>query len=395
MLVKDKQPTALQIALERARDPALVSLALGMPAADLFPCESVRAAAASVFRDGASALQYGVPEMRLKEHITQMMHVRGVDCTEDEVFLTTGAQQALGLLAQMLLTRERNAILVENAVYPGFIQAVEPLSPHLTCVPPDATAGIDIEALVRMLHNGEVPAFLYTMSTGHNPLGSTMTGKRRAELTECAAHYGFPIVEDDAYGFLQYDTVPAPSLRSLSPDLVFYVGSLSKILAPAFRVGWIISPKACTRTLSALKEGCDLDTATLAQRIACRYLDSNNLLDHVLKLRNEYRKRRDVLHEALSRHLGTIAYWERPSAGFFFWVKSEAFGDTGDLLSAALANGVAFVPGTAFSPKPSRDHEHSIRLSLSQQPSDLIAEGIAKIALTVRQCNTTPLPHAV
>jgi 2-aminoadipate transaminase len=380
--------SALQIALERARDPTILSLALGLPAGELFPSHELSEAAEVTLRDGAAVLQYGLPERRLKDHVVQLMHCRGVECTHEEIFLTAGAQQGLSLVAQMLLSQtNKKTILLEEAVYPGFLQAVEPHASQMIRVPTDMSSGIDIETARYILREGAHPAFLYTMSVGHNPLALTMTRERQQELADLAARHCLPIIEDDVYGFLQYDGRPVAPLISLNRDWVFYVGSFSKILAPALRVGWIVAPKKYMTTFSVLKEGCDINTGTLSQRIVCRYLDSHSLPDHIEYLQSQYRDRRNAMHEALLRHFQSQAVWKPPSAGFFFWLQSDTFGDTTALLEEALAKRVAFVPGEAFCPENDARYKKALRLNFSCCPANLIDTAVDRMALAVHERN--------
>ncbi len=373
-----REPSALQCSLERANIPGMLPLALGMPAPELFPCDELRESAAAILRDGRPALQYGFPERRLKVHIAEIMGWRGVRCTEDEVVLTSGAQQGLTLLAQLLLPRPR-AVLVDDAVYPGFRQAISVYSPRLLAVPVSSNGTAEIERAHWGWRKGEQPAFYYAISAGHNPLGTTMTAAQEAEVVDFAHRHGMFIVEDDVYGLLQYDQAPRLPLAALDRESVFYVGSFSKILAPSLRVGWIIAPVEFGPTLAVLKEASDINTATLSQRIVCHYLDTYSLQSRIQRLKQHYRERRDAMHNALLRHLPARTQWHKPSAGFYFWIEDEWLGDTTELLAAALAGGVSFVPGRAFA-AGSRSYDHSVRLSFSNCPLASIDEAVRKIA---------------
>ena len=228
----------------------------------------------------------------------------------DEVPLTTGAQRRSHCLAQPLLgpgQENWNA----DAVYPGFRQAVDLRPPlghrhHLA-------RGLDVHpAAEHMLVQGPRPAFLYVMSTGHNPLACSMPAEAQAELIEFACRHALPLVEDDVYGFLQYDEEVTPPLRSLASVRMYYIGSFSKILAPALRTGWIVAPAAELENLAALKEGSDINIATLSQRIVCQYLDTHPVAARIEFLRAAYHARRDAMDHALRRHLGSVAQWRRP-----------------------------------------------------------------------------------
>lgn len=377
---RTRQSSPLQKSLEIARDPSILSLALGLPAQELFPTAEIAEASAAVLRAGDAALQYAMPLDRLKSHVVGLMAARGVHCTEDEVFLTTGAQQALSLLAQLLLGPGQE-IWTADAVYPGFRQAVDPFSARLRAIPTDLARGLDVAAAEHMLVQGPRPAFLYVMSTGHNPLACNMPAEAQAELIEFACRHALPLVEDDVYGFLQYDEEVTPPLRSLASVRMYYIGSFSKILAPALRTGWIVAPAAELENLAALKEGSDINIATLSQRIVCQYLDTHPVAARIEFLRAAYHARRDAMDHALRRHLGSVAQWRRPSAGFFFWVAADAFGDTTELLAEAIRRErLAFVPGSAFSTEGGSRYRNALRLNFAQSSCETIAEGVSRLA---------------
>ncbi len=382
MPIPQREPSALQVALERARDPGIVSLALGLPSPEVLPSRELAEASAAVLGDPGS-LQYGLPEAALKGHIVELMRLRGVACGEDEVFVTTGAQQGLSLLAQLLLPASDGSVLVEDGLYPGCRQALELRSARMVPLPVSIGWGVDVQAAARHLRAGLRPAFLYTVPVGHNPLGFTMAAGARRELVEFAARHRVPVVEDDVYGFLQYDGAPAPPLRQTGGERVFYVGSLSKIVAPALRLGWIIAPRDTVPTLSVLREASELNTASLGQRIACRYLGSVSMPQRLERLRSHYRSRRDAMQRALSRQMPSGTKWLAPSAGFFFWVQGAVLGDSAVLLEEALRRRVAFVPGSAFDVHGDGRYGDAMRLSSSHCSTSLIEEGVDRLAAAV------------
>jgi 2-aminoadipate transaminase len=381
---KRPESSALQRALDRPDDAGLISLALGKPAPELLPAAEVQEAAQAVLLEGPSALQYGIPNKSLKSHIVQLMGLRGVECREDQLLLTTGAQQALALLAQLFLSDRSSAIMVEEAVYPGLMLATAPYSPAVVTVPVDLSKGFDVEAAEYALQTGIKPAFIYAMAVGHNPLGVTMNTENRLAMVDFATRNSLHVVEDDVYGLLQYEQRSEVALRSLCENWIFYIGSFSKILAPALRVGWILAPEQFIPALSALKEGLDLNTVTFAQRVVARYFDIHSIAGRIEYLERHYRRRRDAMHDALERHLKHEVRWCKPSAGFYFWVESDRFGDASELLEDAIANGVSFVPGRAFRAGKDKDFSNAIRLNFSQCPTESIEEAIARLAFTLR-----------
>lgn len=357
--------------------PGILSLAGGLPDPELFPTTHYSAALAEVLAD-ERALQYGPPWEPLREEVVRLMALRGVECTPDRVFLTSGAQQALSLLAWLLLDPGA-PILSERAIYTGLTQAVAPLgAAHLT-VPTDLERGIDVDAVAWRLARGPRPAFLYVIPEGHNPIGVAVAADSRARLVELARRHRVPIVEDDPYGLLAYDGAPAPALRALDDGWVLYVGSFSKIIAPGLRLGWLVVPPALLKPLGILKEANDLESSQLTCRAVAAYLRAGHLPRHLELLRNEYRSRRDRMLAALARNLPQGSRWTRPGGGFFTWVELPQGMDTLALLDRAVAEEqLAFVPGRAFEVEPAAG-DRCMRLSFSNVPPDRIDEGVARL----------------
>jgi len=374
------QRSTIQDMLAVTAQPGILSFALGLPAPELFPTEAYLQVMVQVLVSEPCALQYGPPWQPLKTHIVALMAQRGVVCREEQVFLTTGAQQGMSLLARLLLN-SGGPVLLEETIYSGLQQAVEPFQPTLLTVPTDAETGMDVAAVASLLEHQAPPAFIYAISDGHNPLGVSMILEKRRRLVELARHYRVPIIEDDAYGLLWYDKMAIPPMRALEADWVLYLGSFSKILAPALRVGWIIAPEALLPKLSALKEASDIDTATFSQRTVAAYLATSHLSGHLVKLRQAYRARRDVMLDALHSYFPAGARWHKPSSGMFIWVELPPEVDTGEVLKAAVERErVAFLPGHAFGVGRSRHAAHCMRLNFSNCNIERIEDGIARLA---------------
>src|SRR5215207_2792509 len=249
--------------------PGVLSFALGLPAAELFPAAEYSEALAHVLASDPRALQYGPPFRPLKQHVLRLMADRGVNCREEQVFLTAGAQQGVNLLAH-LLVEPGSTVIVEEMAYTGCQQVLQVTQADVLTVPTDFKTGIDVDAVERLLEGGAQPALIYVVPDGHNPLSVSMSLEKRMRLVELARAYSVPIVEDDAYGFLYYDS-PTPPLRALDDEWVLYVGTFSKIMAPALRTGWVVVPEALTSHLAILKEATDIDTAPLNQRAISAY----------------------------------------------------------------------------------------------------------------------------
>ncbi|MEP7336397.1 MAG: PLP-dependent aminotransferase family protein [Acidobacteriota bacterium] len=377
--------SALQEMLTLGTGPDFISFALGLPAQELFPSAAIEEAVVATLRSGRHALQYGPPLPALKRQVVALMQERGVRCCPEQVFLTCGAQQGMNLLARVLLAPARGSVLLEEMAYTGFQQVLTPYQPTLLTVPTNPESGIDLASVEALLAGGARPAFMYTVTDGHNPMGVSISQSNRSRLVELARRYRTPIVEDDAYGFLFYEEASPPPLRALDDRWVFYVGSFSKILAPSLRAGWIIVPEELMTYLSVVKEASDIDMATLSHRTISAYLEAGQITEHLKNLRQEYRHRRDAMLRALEEHFPTEARWRRPASGFFIWVDLPAAINTTDLLKSSIAEAqVGFIPGQAFSVNGERG-SHSLRLNFSNQPAARIEEGIARLGRLIKK----------
>lgn len=365
--------------------PGILSLAGGLPAPELFPTKAFAEAATRVLANDPYALQYRPTFRPLQEHIVDLMARRGVSCSSEQVFITTGAQQGLDVLTRLLLN-PGGQVLMEETVYTGIQQTVAPYQAQILTVPTDLETGMDIDAVEKLLVEGARPAFIYAISEGHNPLGVSMSLAKRERLVALAAHYGVPILEDDPYGLLSYERRPLPPLRALDSKWVFYLGSFSKILAPALRVGWMIAPKALIPKLTVTKESSDLETSALTQRLIASYLDMGYFPDHLAILREEYGTRRDTMLQALHTYFPKEAKWSKPKSGMFVWVELPTGFNTANLLHHAVeAQQVAFIPGHVFALKNRPQALRCLRLNFSNATPEKIEDGVKRIAHVLKQ----------
>lgn len=379
--------------------PGILSFAGGLPDPALFPTTDYAAALSHVLATDPKALQYGMPFAPLKSHIVQLMALRGVTCTEEQIFLTTGAQQGLDVLARLLLD-PGGEVMFEELVYTGAQQVVAPLMPRILPVSTDLALGMNVDEVADYLAggarpSGASPAFIYTIPDAHNPLGVSMSQERRERLVELALAYNVPIIEDDPYGLLQYgdwrlETGDSPQslisnlqslpLRALNDSHVFYLGSFSKIMAPALRLGWIVAPAALVSKIAVVKEAADLESSALTQRAVAAYLDAGHLPGHLARLREAYGRRRDAMLSALYRYFPAEAHWTEPQGGMFIWVELPPEMDAARLLDTAVnQEQIAFIPGHAFT-VPGRHIHNCMRLNFSNCTEEMIEDGIKRLA---------------
>lgn len=377
--------SSLRNIMDLASRPGVLSLAIGLPAAELFPREVFAQETARVLAADASSLQYGLPYGPLKTQIVELMAMRGVRCTEEQVFLTSGSQQGIDLLNR-LLVEPGAPVVFEWAVYDGIQLAARQRNPEILTVATDPAAGIDVDEVEALLARGVRPACLYVIPEGHNPQGVSMSVEVRQRLAGLARRYEMPILEDDAYGFLYYGDTPAPPLRALEEEWVFYLGTFSKVLAPALRAGWMVVPARLIPRLSILKHGADLDTPSFSHRMVSAYLEAGHLPGHMAVLRTEYRRRRDAILAALQACFPPEVHWSYPASGMFVWAELPPGLDTAELLRVAVeTENVAFSPGVVFCAADRERGSRCMRLAFACHPPERIEEGIRRLGRVIQR----------
>ncbi|WP_028479231.1 PLP-dependent aminotransferase family protein [Nocardia sp. CNY236] len=326
----------------------VVSLAGGLPDVELMPRERLAAAAEAALSHNR-CLQYTESPgwMPLREVLADRESTRLRRSVElGEIFVTHGSQQALSLLADVLLDPGA-LVVVEDPAYVGALQAFRTADARIVTVPLDAE-GMCTDDLAALLAGGARPAVVHTVSNFHNPGGVTLSSQRRRELARLAEEYGFWVIEDDPYGELWFDS-PAPAPVASHSRNVIRLSSASKIVSPSLRVGWMVAPEPVCRAVELLKQGADLCGSALAQQIAADVLaDVPWLTDHVDHVREVYGERAKALVHAMRTRIGDRVHCRDASGGMFVWAQFTDGTDVDRLLPEALAAGVAYVPGSAF-----------------------------------------------
>jgi 2-aminoadipate transaminase len=298
----------------------------------------------------------------------------------------------MDLLSRLLLD-EGGQVILEETVYDGIQMAIKRQEPEVLTVATDPQTGIDVDEVEALLVRGARPCFLYVITEGHNPLGVSMSAEKRHRLVELARTFGVPILEDDAYGFLYFGQRPDPPLRALDENWVFYLGSFSKILAPALRAGWTVVPECLMPRLSMLKHAADLDTPSFSHRAISAYLEAGYLPLHLEAIRDEYRARRDAMLRALEEHFPPEVRWNHPSAGMFLWAELPQGMDATALLRAAVeTENVAFSPGSVFACNHGQHADRCMRLSFGSNPTLRIEEGIRRLGRVIKAMLPTGNP---
>jgi 2-aminoadipate transaminase len=381
----DVRSSPVRDILELTQRDEVISFAGGLPAPELFPAELIAAAFATALAPtvAARSLQYSSTEgdPALRALMAQRLTLRGLPADAGEILVTTGSQQALGLVASVLLD-PGDSVLVENPSYLAALQCFSFAGARLVPVQCDDD-GIDPEALPELIAR-HAPKFLYLVPTFQNPTGRTLPDERRRRLVEVAAEHGLWIIEDDPYGELRYDGEPLHPIAAYpgAHDRTVTVSSLSKVLAPGLRIGWLRAPEALLRPLAIAKQAADLHTSTIDQLAAGASLQAADIDEHIARLCSEYRRRRDALLAGLAAALPAGSTFNRPAGGMFVWARLPAGWDAGELLVAALRHDVAFVPGAPFfaaDPDP-----RTLRLSFTTHTPAQIVEGLGRLQAAAR-----------
>jgi DNA-binding transcriptional MocR family regulator len=361
-----------------ASRPDVVSLAGGMPFVQALPTEHVLEVVEAVLSERADvALQYGAGQGSplLRERLAMLMAEEGTLADPEDLVVTTGAQQALDLVGKILID-PGDTIVVEAPAYVGALSAFSAYEPRFLQIDLD-DEGMVVSQLEEALLRGERPKFVYTVPNFHNPAGVTMSRSRRSQLVALCREARVPIVEDNPYGMLRFEGDPEPTLRSLDPHNVIYLGTVSKVFSPGVRVGCAVAEPGVLQRLVLAKEAADLCGSQFTMLVTERYFDGELWRRNLARLVDTYRSRRDVMLAALAEHFPADARWTRPSGGFYVWATVPEYFDTPALLAAAVERKVAYVPGTAF--YPDGRGRQQMRLSFCYPTEERIEEGVRRL----------------
>ena len=365
----------------------VISLQAGLPAAELLPLDDLRRVQEEILvRKGPEALLHSPTEgvTAFREALCRHMVPRGIRAVPEEVLVTSGSQQGLDLVARTLLS-PGDVVVVEEPSYFGALEAFRSARVRFLGVPTDAE-GMRTDVLEALLAR-QRPRLVYTLPTFQNPSGSVLSLARRRHLLELAWRHQVPILEDDTYSDLRYEGTALPSLKALDPHgHVVHLSSFSKVLFPGLRLGWIAAPRPLVRQLALVKQTVDLHSGTLGQWIVEGFLSSGLLARHLARTRAAYRRRRDVLLEALEAEAVPGLTWNRPEGGFYVWCRLPEEVRPAALLARAAEERVAYLPGGAsYVEEPP---ESSIRLNFSFAPEDDLREGARRLGRALRSARS-------
>jgi DNA-binding transcriptional MocR family regulator len=368
--------------------PGIISFAGGFPDSALFDVDGIREAVnAALTEEAGGALQYGATEgyQPLREQLAAFMTSKGNQgVTASDLIVTTGSQQALDLLGKTLIS-PGDKVIVEGPTFLATIQCFRLYGAQLVTAPVDGQ-GVDTEQLEKLIVEHQ-PKFIYLIPTFGNPSGAMLSLERRKKVLELAVQHNVLVVEDDPYGDLYFGDAPPPSLLALSASVpgsrerLVHCGSLSKVLSPGLRVGWMVGPAELLGKATMCKQFSDAHTSTFAQATAAQYLQAGRMPATLAKVRAVYAERAAAMGHALRRELGDAIEFVQPHGGLFVWARLTGAGgklaDGGELAKRAIEKGVAFVPGAPF--YASNPDHATLRLSFATVGVDKIEEGIGRL----------------
>jgi len=372
--------------LKLTQKPEVISFAGGLPAPETFPAEQLARATARVLAEaGAQALQYSTTEgyPPLREWVARHMNEKlATAVSPEQVLITSGSQQGLDFTGKVFLD-EGDPVLCESPTYLGAINALRAYGPRFVEVPTDDD-GMIPEALEAILAREPRARLVYVIPDFQNPTGRTWSLARRQAFMGIVRRHRVPVVEDCPYVEVRFEGVPLPPLKSLDEDgLVIFLGTFSKIFCPGMRLGWVAAAPALLEKYVLVKQGADLQTATLAQMQVAAWLEDHDTEANVERACAIYRARRDAMLRALDREMPAGVRYTRPSGGLFLWAELPERLNARDLLEACVERNVAFVPGGSFF--PNGGHENTMRLNFSNMPEERIAEGVRRLAGVLRE----------
>jgi len=368
--------------------PGIISFAGGFPDSALFDVDGIREASLQALSEApGAALQYGATEgyQPLREQLAAFMQGKGTtDVSAEQLIVTTGSQQALDLLGKTLID-PGDKVIVEGPTFLATIQCFRLYGADLVSAPIDAH-GVQTDALEQLIIEHR-PKMVYLIPTFGNPSGATLSLERRRRVLELAVKYQTLVVEDDPYGDLYFGAAPPPSLLALSAsvpgsrEMLAHCGSLSKVLSPGLRVGWMIAPPELLAKATMCKQFSDAHTSTFAQATAAQYLQAGRMPTTLAKVRAVYAERAQAMGDALRQELGAAIEFVQPQGGLFVWARlTGALGklaNGAELARRAIEKGVAFVPGAPF--YASAPDVSTLRLSFATVDVDKIRDGIARL----------------
>lgn len=372
--------------LKLTEKPEVISFAGGLPAPELFPIDEMKKISQIVLdEEGKAALQYSTTEgyAPLRKHIADRMNSKAkTNVTKDDILITNGSQQGLDFAGKVFLD-EGDVVLCESPSYLGALNAFKAYLPKFIEVPTD-NDGMIMEELEKILETTDRVKMIYVIPDFQNPTGRTWPMERRNKFMEIINKFEIPVIEDNPYGELRFEGEVLPSLKSMDKKgLVIYLGSFSKIFCPGYRIGWTCASKEILSKFIFVKQGSDLQASSISQREISKYMDLYDLDKHVEKLKEVYKRRRDLMLKTMKEELPEGLEYTYPEGGLFTWVELPKELDSRVIMQECVENNVAYVPGGSFFPNGGK--ENCFRLNYSTMSDEKIVEGIKRLAKVLKK----------
>ncbi len=378
------QANAIREILKVVSKPGITSLAGGIPSPESFPMDLFNELSRKVMEKyGSTAFQYDLTEgfMPLRKQLSLLLADRGIGAGPEEIHVTSGSQGVLDAVGKLLIAKG-DKIAVESPTYLGAISAFNPYEPEYVSLETD-DQGILPQSLDQALKDHKIK-LIYLVPTFQNPTGRTLSLDRRQKIAAILKKHNALLVEDDPYSALRYEGEAVPAVKTLAPDHVIYVSTLSKVFAPGLRIGFYAAPPFLSQWLVLVKQGVDLHTSTFNQALAAQYLEGGYLSDHLPKIINLYKPRQKAMASALDTFMPKGFSCSPSEGGMFLWVAGPKGFDAMTLYEKAIEKGVAFVPGRFFYADPSKGLE-TIRLNYTMADEATIETAVEKLAAAARE----------
>jgi len=379
---KNMRRSAIRDLLSVANRPEIISFGGGFPNQDTFPVEDLKEIMMDLLTEEPhKVLQYGSTEgsVLLRQQLAKKYQADGLDVTEKNIVITTASQQAIDLIARILIN-PGDTILCGLPSYLGALQAFYSYQANPVGIPKDEHAEVVVKTLCAL---GKKPKFIYAIPDYQNPTGVTMTMEQRKEIVEVAKKYDLIILEDSPYKEIRFDGESLPTIYSMCPERVILLGTLSKTFAPGLRLGWVLGSEQVIDKIIVAKQSADLCTPILNQELAGRYIASGKFDENLKKTIALYRGKRDLMMECLEKYMPEGVTWTRPDGGLFMLVTLPEGLNSRDLFDLAIQENVAFIIGEVFF--CDGGGQNTLRLNFSYVSDEKMVEGVKRLAKATRK----------
>ncbi len=385
--VNSLKPSAIREIFKYAADPAVVSLSAGNPAPDAFPAKEIAEISADLLsRRPVDALQYGLTEgyAPLRDYLKKYMKDKyGIGSENDQLIITSGAQQVMDLAAKSLCN-EGDVVICEAPSFIGSLNSFRSYNARLVGVPVESD-GINTEILEEKLKTEKNVRFIYVIPNFQNPSGVTMSLEKRKKVYSLAKKYGVMILEDNPYGELRYFGENVPAIKSLDTDgIVMYAGSFSKVISPGMRVGWCVAPNPVIQKMVVCKQGQDVHTNMWSQIVIHEYVTKYDFEEHLNYLRELYRKKARFMMDLLDEHLAPYITYDKIDGGLFIMCKLPDNINMLDFCKEAVKRKVCVVPGNAFLTDETEEC-HTFRVNFSTPTDQQLEKGVKILGELIKE----------